>query len=128
MSFDINPYLAALNAAYTMLGYSDGYSGKIGTLETPTKGFMVAIKEIASYSYLSDVNVGEMWPKLEKICADTEIQDLYIGSFKDPDTKIIYFEVSVNLFDFDTAISWAKKNNQKYIYDVVNNCNILVND
>jgi hypothetical protein len=125
---DTDKYLAVINRAYSMLGTKTGYSGKIDGGEEPTMGFMVAIRELKSYDKLQDVMVGELTGLLEEAIKELAIQDLYIGSFIDPDDGKVSFEVSINVMDFDTAISWGKKGNQKYIYDVVNEANISVND
>lgn len=126
-SFEVDVFHAALNAAYTMLGYANGYSAKLGTLEIPKQGFMVALRTLGIYEHLQDVNIGQMRQK-EYLIDELNIEDLYIGSFRDPDDGKYFFELSVNLLDFDTAIKWGKKNNQRYIYDVTNNCNIAINN
>lgn len=128
IAIDVNKCLAVINRAYSMLGVKKGYSGKIDGGEEPTMGFMVAIRPLAIFDNLMSVSTGELWGLLEKALNELEIQDLYIGSFINPDTGKVYFEVSINVLDFETAINWGKKCNQNYIYDVVNETNIPVNE
>ena len=121
----VNKYLSALNCAYTILGYSDGYSGKIDTLDKPVEGYMVSIYSLGIFPNLSEVRIFDMVPILRNYCDSYSIPDeLYIGSWRNPDNKEVHFEVSVNLLTLDEAILLGKEYNQKYIYDVVNKCNI----
>ena len=128
ITIEIDKCLAVINRAYSMLGFKNGYSGKIDGGEEPTMGFMVAIRELATFDNLMSVSTGSLWRLLEKALNEIIIEDLYIGSFVSPDTGKVSFEVSVNLMDFDTAIKWGKECNQKYIYDVVNEALIPVNE
>lgn len=125
---DTDKYLALVNKAYSMLGVANGYSGNIETGKEPTIGFMVAIRTLAEYDHLQDVMVGSISEKLKEVVEELAVKDLFIGSFRDVDNGKIYFEIAVNILDFDTAIEWGKKNGQKYIYDVTNDCNIPVNE
>lgn len=116
-------YLMALNGAYSMCRYG-GYSAKLTTLEEPTKGYMVALHTIKIYPNISSVNVHEMTTLLREFCKGLDESILYIGSWVNPDTKELYFEVSLNIDNLDKARNIGGIHNQTYIWDVENKENI----
>ena len=113
-------YLAALNAAYTMLGYADGYSAKLETLESPSNGYMIAIDTIGKFPNLSSVCVHSMTTVLREKASKLDESLLYIGSFRDPNTKELMFELSINIDNLDKAKEIGGIHDQEYIYDVIN--------
>ena len=121
----LNPgmYLAAVNAAYSMVKYG-GYSAKIETLEEPVKGYMVTVKTLKIYPNISSVNAHEVSSILREETKNLDLDNIYIGSFQDPDTKEVMFEISVNIEDYEEALIAGDTNKQKYIWDVENKENI----
>lgn len=122
-SLTTNNYLMALNGAYSMCKYG-GYSAKLTTLEEPTEGYMVAIKTLKIYPNISSVNVHEMTTTLREFCQHLDNDLLYIGSWVNPETNEVYFEVSINIDDLEKAKNIGGIHNQEYIWDVVNKQNI----
>ena len=118
-SLNSGMYLAAANAAYSMIRYG-GYSAKIETLEEPVDGYMVAIELLKKYPNISSVNTHEVSSLLREYCSKLDQGLLYIGSWSDPETSEIYFEVSLNINDLEKAKNIGNIHDQKYIYDVVN--------
>ena len=121
----LNPgmYLAVVNAAYSMVRYG-GYSAKIETLEEPVKGYMVAVETLKIYPNISSVNAHEVSGILREETKNLDLDNIYIGSFQDPDTKEVMFEISVNIEDYEDALILGEANKQTYIWDVENEKNI----
>ena len=122
-SLNSGMYLAAANAAYSMIRYG-GYSAKIETLEEPVKGYMVAVKTLKSYPNISSVNTHEVSSILREETKNLDLSNIYIGSFQDPDTKEVMFEISVNIEGYEDALILGDTNKQNYIWDVENKQNI----
>ena len=122
-SLNSGMYLAAANAAYSMIRHG-GYSAKIETLEEPAEGYMVAIELLKKYPNISSVNTHEVSGLLREYCSKLDQSLLYIGSWQDPETNEVYFEVSLNIDDLEKAKNIGNIHDQKYIWDVVNKKNI----
>ena len=122
-SLNSGMYLAAANAAYSMIKYG-GYSAKIETLEEPVEGYMVAIELLKKYPNISNVNTHEVSGLLREYCSKLDQSLLYIGSWQDPETNEVYFEVSLNIDDLEKAKNIGNIHDQKYIWDVANKKNI----
>lgn len=110
-------YREALNAAYSMLGYSNGATIDVDTLDTPKEGYVVALETIGEFSKLQDVVVPTMVEKLREV-SNKKVSRVYAGSFKDPETGNYLFEASTVLGNIDAAMILAKQLNQKYIFDL----------
>lgn len=116
-------YLAACNAAYSMIRNRSGYSANIDTLEEPKDGYMVAIKTLKIYPNISSVNVHEVSGLLRQEC-NKLYEDIFIGVWKNPESGEIYFEISVNKSKIEDAIKVGNLTDQKYIFDVKSNQDI----
>ena len=88
------------------------------------KGYMVTVKTLKIYPNISSVNAHEVSGILREETKNLDLDNIYIGSFQDPDTKEVMFEISVNIEDYEEALIAGDTNKQKYIWDVENKENI----
>jgi hypothetical protein len=86
--------------------------------ESPEHGFMVSIEDGPVFNSLSEVNEHEVskFIKDNLVCESA----CYFGSWVDPETKKVYFDLSINIFNEETALNCAKLKDQISIYDVSN--------
>lgn len=91
-------------------------------LNTPKSGYMVSLRGCEEiYKRPSDISQLFVNLLIDKITHLLNVNDYYIGVWRDEETGLIYVDLSVNIAELSTALKVAEYNNQLAIYDVENN-------
>lgn len=97
--------------------------------ETPKNGYMVSVADIFQMK-LSEITDNEI-ERLEKELNNLEnkgYKNGYIGGWLDPETNIVYLDISYNFRSLGLALSEATNSNQIAIYDIANNTSLYLKD
>jgi len=122
-SIEIPLHLSLANSLYTQTALNGGVSIN-SDFEQPKTGYLVSISDGLIFDSVSLVNVHELsaWIK-ENLNEERN----FFGGWIDKQTGKVYFDLSANFDDFDTAYDLAKDNNQLAIWDLNENKEIRVN-
>lgn len=109
----------SINSILSLIGYNVDYNGGSSLnnkMKPPTSGYMVSIKafEIVKDGdkQLTNNEFYHLWRQIDLI------DNRYIGAWHNEKNGKTYYDVSVNIEDFGTAMLFADNQEQLAIYDV----------
>jgi len=110
---EISKLQGIANQLYSQLGINGGVTINIETGAVVDKGFAVGIINGPVYENLQDVNVGEILGFLH----DYQ-EEGYVGSWQNPETGIIYIDISEVYETKEEAAIVALLTTESAIYDI----------
>jgi hypothetical protein len=94
-------------------------------LARPTTGYMVSLtgyETVVPLSVINDRIVTDIMYTYDAIVRDLQLNCdnvLYVGVWLDGDTNKVYFDISENVLDLETALAIGKARRQISIFDLV---------
>jgi hypothetical protein len=94
-------------------------------LARPTTGYMVSLtgyETVVPLSVINDRIVTDIMYTYDAIVRDLQLtcgNVLYVGVWLDGDTNKVYFDISENVLDLETALAIGKARRQISIFDLV---------